>query len=193
MIEKGSFRKDLYYRLNVIPVHLPPLRERLEDLADLAEYFIVRFSRTLRKKACTLSPLALDLMRAYSWPGNIRELENILERAVTLIPMAQTVIAPELLPLEVRNIIETSPALLQEKGMEFRNMKEVINRIDWQTLVDAIQDDGSMDAFLKKIEWAMAERAISEYGSKTEAARALKRTYRWIRKLEKEMENKPSA
>jgi predicted AAA+ superfamily ATPase len=67
----------------------------------------------------------------------------------------------------------------------------MFDRIGWQALVDAMRNEGSLDSFLRKIEWAMAQRAIQEYGSKTEAARVLNRTYRWIRKLEKEMEDKP--
>ncbi|HTN42570.1 MAG TPA: sigma-54 dependent transcriptional regulator [Nitrospiria bacterium] len=198
LIEKGLFRKDLYYRLHVIPIHLPPLRERLEDLQALAEYFLIQFSRRLRKNVQTLSPEALHRMVTYSWPGNIRELENVLERAVTLIPASQTMLIPEFLPPEIRDGIH-SPLMAvrvhdpRENKMDGRNVKDVIDRIEWQTLVEAMKIEGSMDSFLRKIEWAMAQRAILEYGSKTEAARVLKRTYRWIRKLEKEMEDKPSA
>ena len=198
LIDKGLFRKDLYYRLHVIPIHLPPLRDRLEDLRGLAEYFLNHFSRRLRKNVQTLSPEALDRMKTYSWPGNVRELENVLERAVTLIPSSQSVLTSEYLALEIRDGIQSAPMAVEGYDPQFpkrdgRNVKDVINQIEWQTLVEAMKIEGSMDSFLRKIEWAMAERAILEYGSKTEAARVLKRTYRWIRKLEKEMEDKPSA
>jgi len=198
LIQKGSFRKDLYYRLNVIPVHLPPLRERLDDLPALADYFLVNLRRRLRKDVRTLSPIALNRMRAYSWPGNIRELENVLERAVTLIPASQTVLTPDLFPLEVRDgdpFPVVTPSLPSQQGTPaaLPNVKEMFDRFEWQALVDAMRNEGSMDSFLRKIEWAMAQRAILEYGSKTEAARVLNRTYRWIRKLEKEMEDKPSV
>ncbi|MBI3595962.1 MAG: sigma-54-dependent Fis family transcriptional regulator [Nitrospirae bacterium] len=198
LIEKGLFRKDLYYRLHVIPIHLPPLRERLEDLRGLADYFLIHFSRRLRKNVQTLSPEALHRMGTYSWPGNVRELENVLERAVTLMPASQAMLTPEYLALEIRDGIQT-PAMVvqgydpQDHKRDGRNVKDVIDQIEWQTLVEAMKIEGSMDSFLRKIEWAMAQRAILEYGSKTEAARVLKRTYRWIRKLEKEMEDKPSA
>ena len=88
----------------MIPIHLPSLHERSEDLPDLAEYFLEKFCRKLRKNILNLSRPAVDLMRAYSWPGNIRELENILERAVTLAPSGHTVLTPDLLPVEIRNI-----------------------------------------------------------------------------------------
>lgn len=193
LIEKGLFRKDLYYRLNVIPIPLPPLRERLEDLPVLANHFLDQFRRKLRRDVQALSPLALDRMQAYSWPGNIRELENILERAVTLIPTAQTVLTPDFLPPEIRRGVQTPAGALQGNRKEVRDVKAVMDGIEWQTLVDAMKIEGSMGSFLRKVEWAMARRAILEYGSKTEAARVLKRTYRWLRKLEKEMEDKPSA
>jgi DNA-binding NtrC family response regulator len=197
LIQKGSFRKDLYYRLNVIPVQLPPLRERLDDLPALADYFLVKHCRRLRKNVQTLSPAVLDRMRDYSWPGNIRELENVLERAVTLIPAAQTVLTPEFLPMELRDGAPSPPISSSVPAQEAKSsvpiVKEMFDRIEWQALVDAMRNEGSMDSFLRKIEWAMAQRAILEYGSKTEAARVLNRTYRWIRKLEKEMEDKPSV
>jgi len=198
LIEKGLFRKDLYYRLHVIPIHLPPLRERSEDLRGLAEYFLIHFSRRLRKSVQSLSPEALHRMETYSWPGNVREMENVLERAVTLIPASQAMLTPEYLALEIRDGIQPPPMTVegedpQDPKRDGRNVKDVIDQIEWQTLVEAMKIEGSMDSFLRKIEWAMAQRAILEYGSKTEAARVLKRTYRWIRKLEKEMEDKPSV
>ncbi|HUK55804.1 MAG TPA: sigma 54-interacting transcriptional regulator [Nitrospiria bacterium] len=198
LIETRSFRKDLFYRLHVIPIHLPPLRERPEDLGGLAEYFLIHFSRRLRKNVQALSPDVLIRMQAYAWPGNVRELENVLERAVTLMPASQTMLNLEYLPLEIGDGAQTSIRSVQDQDRQqprrdARNVKDMIDRMEWQTLVEAMKIEGSMDSFLRKIEWAMAQRAIMEYGSKTEAARVLKRTYRWIRKLEKEMEDKPSV
>ncbi|HSG05770.1 MAG TPA: sigma 54-interacting transcriptional regulator, partial [Nitrospiria bacterium] len=192
-MEKGSFRKDLYYRLNVVPIHLPPLRERLEDLEAFGLKFLERFSRKLRKKAVSISPLSLDLMRSYSWPGNIRELENVVERSVILMREDHAVLEPGFLPPEIR-ALDPSPGSEGYLGVsDMPDVKHMIDRIEWKNLVHAMNSEGSMDSFLRKIEWAMAQRAISKYGSKTEAARVLKRTYRWIRKLEKEMTEGPSA
>ncbi len=85
MIEQSSFREDLYYRLNVFPIHLPPLRDRLEDLPLLAEHFIQKFARRgNNSNGAGYTSGALDKLRSYQWPGNVRELENILERAMIL-------------------------------------------------------------------------------------------------------------
>ncbi|ACY12692.1 sigma-54-dependent transcriptional regulator [Haliangium ochraceum] len=84
MIEAGSFREDLYYRLNVFPIHLPPLRDRLEDLPALVAHFIAKFARSGMTRTPGVRGAALDKLRSYTWPGNVRELENIIERAMIL-------------------------------------------------------------------------------------------------------------
>jgi transcriptional regulator with GAF, ATPase, and Fis domain len=83
-VESGMFRKDLYYRLNVVSVTIPPLRERREDIAQLAEHFIIKASRKCKTRPRGLSPEALACLRGYDWPGNVRELENAIERALVL-------------------------------------------------------------------------------------------------------------
>ena len=84
MIEDGEFREDLYYRLNVFPINLPPLRDRLDDLPPLVAHFIAKFSRQMGVTAAPAVPDALIKLREYNWPGNVRELENIIERAMIL-------------------------------------------------------------------------------------------------------------
>ncbi len=84
LIEDGKFREDLYYRLNVIPIKLPPLRERMEDLPVLAEHFMKKHSRENGKKISSIAPETLALLNKYQWRGNVRELENIIERAVLI-------------------------------------------------------------------------------------------------------------
>ncbi|MBI4887743.1 MAG: sigma-54-dependent Fis family transcriptional regulator [Acidobacteria bacterium] len=84
MVESGAFREDLYYRLNVVAIEMPPLRERKDDIAPLAAFFIRRFSGELKKKIDGLEPDALKLLTRHHWPGNIRELENAVERAMLL-------------------------------------------------------------------------------------------------------------
>ena len=86
LIEEGAFREDLYYRLNVIPVKLPPLRERMEDLPVLAEHFMNKHARENGKALSGLAPVTLALLAKYQWRGNVRELENIIERAVLICP-----------------------------------------------------------------------------------------------------------
>jgi transcriptional regulator with PAS, ATPase and Fis domain len=79
--ERGQFRADLFYRLNVINIHVPPLRERAEDIDLLAEHFVAEHSRRLGKRISALSTDLKQLLKAYRWPGNVRELENVVERA----------------------------------------------------------------------------------------------------------------
>ncbi len=82
----GKFRQDLFYRLNVFQVELPPLRQRLDDLAELAQHFVATLNAPLNRRVATISPEALALLSAYSWPGNVRELRNVIERAMILAP-----------------------------------------------------------------------------------------------------------
>jgi transcriptional regulator with PAS, ATPase and Fis domain len=84
LVESGTFREDLYYRLNVIPVTLPPLRERKEDIPLLAEFFLAQFSAEMRKPLEAVSAEALEILMAHDWPGNVRELRNVLERGAVL-------------------------------------------------------------------------------------------------------------
>jgi two-component system, NtrC family, response regulator PilR len=84
LLSDGRMRQDLYYRLNVIHIHLPPLRERREDIPVLAHQFLERFSREMGKAVREISPQALEIMERHRWPGNVRELENVIERAVAL-------------------------------------------------------------------------------------------------------------
>jgi len=100
MVAEGRFREDLYYRINVIQVHLPPLRDRREDVPLLAEHFLAKYAQGVEKPVRAISHEALELLAAYGWPGNVRELENVIERAVAL---EQTpVVLPESLPAQVR-------------------------------------------------------------------------------------------
>jgi formate hydrogenlyase transcriptional activator len=83
-VEEGDFRQDLYYRLNVFPVNVPPLRERIEDIPLLAEYLVERYAKKAGKKITTIDRSTLEMLQNYDWPGNIRELQNVIERAVIL-------------------------------------------------------------------------------------------------------------
>jgi two-component system, NtrC family, response regulator AtoC len=100
-VKQGTFRQDLFYRINVVTIHLPALRQRTEDVPALAYHFLRRYSQENGKSVVGISEDAMTLLRAYSWPGNIRELENTIERAVTL--SNQAMLTPEDLPVEVRD------------------------------------------------------------------------------------------
>jgi two-component system, NtrC family, response regulator AtoC len=100
LVKHGTFRQDLFYRLNVVTIHLPPLRRRPEDIPSLAYHFLRRYSQENSKPIVGISNEAMAQLRVYAWPGNIRELENTIERAVTL--SNQGMLTPEDLPREVR-------------------------------------------------------------------------------------------
>lgn len=111
-VEKGAFRQDLYYRLNVFPVHVPPLRERAEDILPLADHFLARFARKFGIKVTGFSESARSAMLGYRWPGNVRELQNTIERSVILTEEGRAVSAAALgLPL-VGSITSSGEALL---------------------------------------------------------------------------------
>jgi PAS domain S-box-containing protein len=99
-IDTGAFRKDLFYRLNVFPIEIPPLRERREDIPTLVEYFIHRFSRRAGKKLGTIEKRTLELLESYSWPGNIRELQNVIERSVIVCETEPFSVDPSWLSVE---------------------------------------------------------------------------------------------
>jgi DNA-binding NtrC family response regulator len=96
MIKKGEFREDLFYRLNVLPIQLPPLRDRKNDIEALASYFIEKFNAQHKKNITALAPDAMELLKAHSWPGNIRELENVIEHAFVI--ETSNLITPPSLP-----------------------------------------------------------------------------------------------
>ncbi len=86
MVEEGSFRSDLYYRLNVFPIMVPPLRDRVEDIPALAKHFVAQCSRRMGRKPPVIPDAAVRALKEWNWPGNIRELQNVIERAVILSP-----------------------------------------------------------------------------------------------------------
>jgi two-component system nitrogen regulation response regulator GlnG len=100
LVEQGRFRKDLYYRLKVVTIQLPPLRDRAEDVAELAHYFLFRFDRELNLDVRSFAPETLELLQAYPWPGNVRELQSAIKQA--MLHTSGHVLLPEFLPEELR-------------------------------------------------------------------------------------------
>jgi len=100
MVEEGKFRQDLYFRLNVLPIQLPPLRERKDDIPLLLDYFVKKFNEKYRRKVKGFSPEAVEALKQYQWPGNVRELENLVERLVVLSDGEKTITLSDL-PVEV--------------------------------------------------------------------------------------------
>ena len=125
-VREGRFREDLYYRLNVVPLVLPPLRERREDIPLLADHFLALFREKNRKSITTISGKALDLLVRYDWPGNVRELENIVERAVILA--RDEVLVPADLPSQIRMFSgeEGQDAFAIPAGMSLDEMERAL-------------------------------------------------------------------
>jgi two-component system nitrogen regulation response regulator NtrX len=121
IIEAGFFREDLYYRLNVITLHLPPLRERLEDIPDLVVYFVGCLSRQTGVPKRQFAESTLALMKTYDWPGNVLELRNVVERALIMAPAANDApVTPEELPPEVKG--ENLSSLTTQNAPDFLSM-----------------------------------------------------------------------
>ena len=170
-IAEGRFREDLYYRLSVIPIQLPPLRERREDIPLLAREFLERFLKSMGKKIEGIEPEAMRRLEVYDWPGNVRELENTIERAVALEGGAR--ISVESLPERVRNYFQGAvlepaalsdgqtgnghPVELPESGL---NLEDSIQQLERSYLLAALERSG---------------------GVRTQAAALLKMSYRSFR------------
>ena len=162
-VQEGILREDLFYRLNVIPIQLPPLRERREDIPLLIAHFLQKFSKELGKDVRAVAPEAMAVLERYHWPGNIRELENVLERAIVL--GGADMVGVESLPESVRR---ERPV----KGLES---------------VEIPEDGLDLEATLDAIEGRYLQRALDRTGGEqTNAAELLKMTFRQFRyKLQK--------
>jgi len=127
-VERGEFREDLYYRLNVVTIELPPLRERVEDIPLLAQHFLRRYAAENERRIEAFTPRAVDALCSYPWPGNVRELENAVERAVVL--SRRDVIDVDELPEPVRKgLVRMAPAtILPNEGLDFRKAVEEYQR-----------------------------------------------------------------
>jgi two-component system response regulator PilR (NtrC family) len=158
----GNFREDLFYRLNVIEIKMPPLRERKSDIRVLAQHFLDKYSREMGKEVSKISSYAIDLLNKYDFPGNIRELENLMERSVAL--SSTNIILPDSLALSVhkRRWIE---------GVKHR-------RFD----LDEVRNGVSLDVILEEIERAYLVKALEcTNGKKQEAAELLDISFRTFR------------
>ncbi|MFZ3012883.1 MAG: sigma-54 dependent transcriptional regulator [Nitrospira sp.] len=125
-IDEGLFRQDLFYRLNVISLTMPPLRQRIDDLPLLVEHFVRRHGATMGRRSFVVSHDALDLIRAYHWPGNVRELENVLIRAVTLCE--EDCIEPQHLGITVRRKLPIETDFAQEDNLNYHAVMELYSR-----------------------------------------------------------------
>ncbi|MED4583323.1 sigma-54 dependent transcriptional regulator [Brevibacillus choshinensis] len=138
-IRQELFREDLYYRLNVVPILMPPLRDRKEDIPLLIRHFLTKYGRETGKEDCYLSPAAVEVLNAYPWPGNVRQLENTIERAVVLAS------GPAILPEHVQAHLEESRLETQTEAeklgirYEDRSMKDIIQEVEKEAITRALQ------------------------------------------------------
>jgi two-component system response regulator HydG len=132
MAAAGTFREDLFYRLNVVDLHIPPLRQRMEDLPSYIAFFIHKFCRKNHRDPVSIAPEALRFLETYSWPGNLRELENVLERAIILTPGNQ--VTEKVLPPELREPGDRSggqvsfPRGMKMEEIELQVIREALSR-----------------------------------------------------------------
>ncbi|ACY17596.1 transcriptional regulator, NifA subfamily, Fis Family [Haliangium ochraceum DSM 14365] len=134
-VEKGSFRQDLYYRLVVFPIRLPPLRERREDIPPLCEHFLKRYSREFRQEVLGFSQECLDVMSTYQWPGNIRELENEVQRLVIQTDAGSWIEVSELSP-RLRKVEGTLARIAPKKG----TLKAMMEQVERWLLAEALRE-----------------------------------------------------
>lgn len=125
-IQEGTFREDLFYRLNVISLTLPPLRQRADDLPEFVEYFVQRYGTAMGRRAVTISQGAMDLIREYHWPGNVRELENVLVRAITLC--SDDCIEPEHLGIAIQRKLPIDIDFPLEEQLNYHAVIDLCSR-----------------------------------------------------------------
>ncbi|HET7276056.1 MAG TPA: helix-turn-helix domain-containing protein, partial [Longimicrobiaceae bacterium] len=158
-IRRGRFRSDLYYRLNVITLHLPPLKDRADDVPMLAEHFLQQFAGTRGKDAPTLSEEALKVLQGYDWPGNVRELENALERAAVLSTGGE--IASSALPARLTS--EAVRPLVSDR-MPANPQLEVIERAYIHWVLGAENGNKTRAAEVLGIDPSTLYRKLMRYG-----------------------------
>jgi DNA-binding NtrC family response regulator len=176
-IKEGTFRSDLFYRLNVYTIELPPLRDRMEDLRDLVEYFVGRYANELEKHVEAVAPAAMELLAAYDWPGNIRELQSVIQRAVldSTGPMIVPAFLPE--PLRSRELDKRSSqnATIRQTDRDCGSDDALVQELD--KLAQQRLQDNSMNVYQEVV--AIAERTAIvaalrvTNGNLTETARRL--------------------
>ena len=171
---KKDFREDLYYRLNVVGIHLPPLRARVEDISLLAEYFLSRIATQQHRPLLQLSAEAIKVMESYPWPGNVRELQNTLQRAVVLA--TSDVLLPKDLPLgQTAGAAEAVPGVASASALTVEEAAHA--------LFEAFAREGGDRELLPWVEEDFTRRAMESTGSnQVKAAKLLGITRATLRK-----------
>ncbi|MDL2290736.1 sigma-54 dependent transcriptional regulator [Desulfovibrio sp. OttesenSCG-928-F20] len=174
MLRDGAFRADLFYRLNVVPVNLPPLRERREDIALLTEHSLNLFRHRYHRHTLRLAPAVLDLFTAYHWPGNVRELRNLMERLVLLAE--GDIIGVEQLPQEMRmpagRTAQAVMAAQKEEILESMELALAVREAEIRAIIRALEHAGGrrtkaaalLGISERSLRYKMAEYRLREYG-----------------------------
>jgi len=153
LVKQGKFREDLYYRLDVFTILIPPLRERIEDIPLLAYYFLKKFSNAMNKKKDTISTEAMDFLVKYNWPGNVRELENAIERAVVVSKTSNIDVKDLPFQVSANNHFDKDDKSIA--AMEKRHISLVLNELNWNI---------SRTAEALKIDRVTLYNKINKYG-----------------------------
>ncbi len=148
LVSEGKFREDLYYRLNVFTIHIPPLRERRSDIPDLAEFFLNKYAQSMNKAVHAITSEAMDLLVRYSWPGNVRELQNVIERAMVMTKKRQ--IDLDDLPLGVSSSIEVENRDSLD-NVERAHIQRILYRMGWNITQAARSLEIDRSTLYKKI------------------------------------------
>jgi len=158
-MKTNEFREDLYYRLSVFPIKLPPLREKKEDIPLLAAFFLNKYSENENKKIEGISPDALELLMAYNWPGNVRELENAIERAIVLASTNE---------INARDLPPAVSSIGEKKIYESDNtLSNWIEKLEQEALTQALlENEGNISKTAKKLGIGRATiyRKAKKYG-----------------------------
>ncbi len=145
-VREGSFREDLYYRLNVVLINLPPLRERKDDVPLLVDHFLRRYRSESRGRIKYFPPKTLDLLMRYNWPGNVRELENVIERALVMAK-GDTILAQDL-PLEIQKTSNLSYPTLPSTRL---SLKERVGGLEKEIITSALEETGGVQTEATKL------------------------------------------
>jgi transcriptional regulator with GAF, ATPase, and Fis domain len=162
MVADGKFQEDLYYRLAVIPIHIPPLRERREDIAPLTEHFVRKHAQRVGRRFDRVDPAVVAVLERYEWPGNVRELENTIERAVVL--SRGTTIAVEAVSVP-------GAAVAPAAGLPALNLRQNIEWTERETVRRALESSGGIKKDAAE-SMGISQRALSYYLAKYRVALA---------------------
>ena len=161
-IDSGRFRQDLYYRLNVVHIHIPPLRERTEDIPLLSDLFIKRYAARGDSEVSRIAPATMALLLNHSWPGNVRELENVIERAVILADNDDTLL-PSHLPENLRCRVDTAPSLAPDDSLSIKSAQKSMESSLIKRALQITEGNKTKAAELLEISYPSLLSKIKEY------------------------------